>query len=655
MAIWLVSPAAPAGAQGWSSLLTGPREAHRLGSQDVATRLRAAHRLGTHGDAGTAIRALTEALRTERDAGVQRQIVESLTRRGDPSAVPALVAALISGSAVDRAGLTRALASFESDAAIAALVEALARDDVRAAAIEGLVRMGPAAVPHLVRAARHMASPVAALGALGAIGDMRATAVLVAYLGHEREEVRAAAADALGELRDAAAANPLATLLDDPSPAVVRAALVALGYCGQPAHARLLTPFIADGTPVQRRAALRSLAQIDPAAAVPIMEHAVSAGDPVLAHASVEQALVTTHPGVMALLFGLVEEGTRAREAASALAELEGGAGLDVLERVAIAGGPHAADAALALALGVREWGDHVDDARLRRVWRLLTGPAPGGDTHRRLLLRAIARDPWVETWLVRALGSPSPARRAIAAMGIEMLGHLEDSAPLLRTVEGETDPEAFRRAASAARVLRVEVALATLWGRMEDPETAPEAMALAATVSASAPARDRRRLGVLLRRGLRAADPRVRAGSAGALALADDRDAWRALAAAVEDPVPEVRRSAARALSVLGVPAAGPALAARSRMEADPVVTDALRDAIDAPDSRPRDPLAPEGESVLRVRIVAAGEEGQAGVPVDVLLPDGRWERMRTLATGELFVVSLPAGTADVRVRISP
>ncbi|MFW6050583.1 MAG: HEAT repeat domain-containing protein, partial [Myxococcota bacterium] len=130
------------------------------------------------------------------------------------------------------------------------------------------------------------------------------------------------------------------------------------------------------------------------------------------------------------------------------------------------------------------------------------------------------------------------------------------------------------------------------------------------------------------------------------------DRPAWRALAERLDDPAPEVRRAAARALEVLSEPASRAALATRWRVEDDPWVRGALRDASRAT----RDAPAPggfalRGDQVLRMRVAAA--EAHHRMRVDVVLPDGRWLRLRTLPSGELLWPGLPAGKADVRVRL--
>ena len=69
---------------------------------------------------------------------------------------------------------------------------------------------------------------VAALGALGKIGDVKAFDIIQLYTGHRRPEVRREAVAALGALADARAVAPLIERLGDDAPEVRAAAAEAL-------------------------------------------------------------------------------------------------------------------------------------------------------------------------------------------------------------------------------------------------------------------------------------------------------------------------------------------------------------------------------------------------------------------------------------------
>ncbi|MCZ7683496.1 MAG: hypothetical protein M5U28_33815 [Sandaracinaceae bacterium] len=81
-----------------------------------------------------------------------------------------------------------------------------------------------------------------------------------------------------------------------------------------------------------------------------------------------------------------------------------------------------------------------------------------------------------------------------------------------------------------------------------------------------------------------------------------------------------------------------------------------ALRAALGAGEGRPPPPSV-HGDEVLFVRVVTAPgvrrrAEGER-IEVDVVLPDGRWLRTFAIAGGEVVVPDLPAGEAEVQVRL--
>jgi len=627
--------------------LTGPAARERLSHGEGTIRAEAARTLGYHGEHRAAVDALVAALPGERDAVVRREIVLALARRGDRAAVPVLIDALAAAGTPNQVVVAHALASFPGEPSIVALTEGLEQDHVRSAARRSLVTIGPPAVPNLLLAARGRPGSVAAVLTLGEIGDQRALPTLVDLLAAEAVPMRVAAIDAIARMRAERGGPFVAPLTGDDEKDVVLAAVRALGVVGGPPHAGLLEERLDADDPVLRREALRALVSLAPGRAIPYLERYAAEGDPSIGPLAVELVQVLRIPEAAALLHGLLREGTRSQEAASALAELESGAGLAVLVHVAEED-PSAPGVMRAIAVCLRRYADvaPTDDARAARA---ILGEGEGA---RALLLRAVARDRSAHDEIIAWLSSDDAEKRAVAALSAEVHPDSSLVEPLISALASEEDPEAYRRIAGALSSLDVAVdAPALLIARFDDLQVGPEAMLLAAVAYEDANRWTQRRLGAAFRRALRAADVRLRTGAAWALARTGDRAAHRPLAVALDDAAPEVRHAAARALSALSAARASRAIDRRLRVEEDEVVAQALRDALST--RRPFPARGLSGDQVLRVRIVVGAGVVDSRIPVDVVLPDGRFLRMRTLASGELLLVDLPSGSADVRVRV--
>ena len=95
---------------------------------------------------------------------------------------------------------------------------------------DDLAKLGPSAVPELIRALRDSEYRVqsVAADALAKLGDRRAVEPLIAVLKDGEWLVRWSAAEALGKLGDARAVEPLQGLLGDEHPAVRTATAEAL-------------------------------------------------------------------------------------------------------------------------------------------------------------------------------------------------------------------------------------------------------------------------------------------------------------------------------------------------------------------------------------------------------------------------------------------
>jgi len=631
----------------WSHRLPGFRYQMELSGRDVGERVAAAEALARVGDPARARASLIDALERERSTRVRVAIARSLAWHGHPESVAALTRALEDAHEGDAPAITHALGEIASPNALRALVASLDRRDVNIAARAALRRAGGPALPFLRRRVRDPSGPgaVAAIEVLGAIGDHAAVPTLVPIARRAEPPIRRAAIAALGQIGDPRAADVVrAALAEEADAALARVAWDALPAVGSAEDGPRLEARLADAEPSRARQILDALLRLDPPRGVASVVAMVTSDDPVRVRIAGDAALEHPRAELVSVLYGLLEEGTREEEAASALAECEGGAGIPVLLREV-----ERDSARRALAVAARRWEARLGGRLRRRIQDALRdGGGEGPDAIRTRALRALARDDRVRSELLSELREEDAHRRVWAAQGLALLGDQSVRGALLDALEAEEDAAAWRRIATALVELGARVPsrmLPAIAARAEEVATTPEALILAARADLAP--RDARRFGRRWRRALRAPEPRVRAAAAEALATRGERSAWRALMARLEvDDRVEVRRAAAQALVRLGVDEAE--VAARARIESDEVVRAALEA---AGRGVPPRVARPRGRQVLRLRIAAAA--APSGVPVEVVLPDGRWWWTQTLPTGELFLADLPDGAADVRVRI--
>jgi hypothetical protein len=650
-----------AGPRSWRGALAVARARAALDGERVADeseRVAAAALTAALPEAGSAERTLCASLAREQSPRVREALLRALVRRARPESVETFVERLTRGDAAERALAARGLAAVGNDAAVRALVRGLAAPDAATTVAPMLVRVGPVVVPRLLRALVEPSTSVVAAQVLGALGDARATAPLVAQLASAREAERVAAVEALAALGDARAADAVAMRLDDRAPRVVLGALRALAVLGDASHADVLLARTRRGEAEQRRAALAALVGAEPRAAAARMAEAFAEADPALLAAARALLIDARHPAFATLLEARTPGDAQPEALASALGALAGGAGVPALTRLAAQPQPGVRRAVAGpLAVALRRWAASLAPEVADAGRTALEGAVGSSSAAEALLLRALARDGAVAPAVRDALGDATigaaPARAA-AALAAEALGDASLSEIVRDALLRETDAEAFRRLSDAARALGVTVPLPPLLLRVDDPETGPEALLLAAaSVGAASPA-ECRAFAVQARRALRARDERLRAMAALALGLARDPRAGRALLAATGDDSAHVALAAARALAALPAP---PTLAAELSAEAraveDAARHVALHDAHAAAVAGRAAPLLLRGEQVLHLRLALAEATRVDGVGLDVRFADGRISRRRTLSGGALYVPDLAAGVADVTPRV--
>lgn len=648
LALELAFAPAPGGvarvaAQSWVEPLSALRAAP-VAIEDarapLAERIALARALGRHGPEQDAVTALLAALEREPAPALRDELLRSLARRAPTAARPALLERLRArGPKPPELGL--ALAAVGDDEVASALVEALGRPEDAALARATLLAMGARAARTLGEALSgpRAAETAAILRELGAAaGAARAPLEHALERGEPGLAVLVAQAlEALGDVRSAAA---LAKRAREPSGEPSRAALAALVPTATAAEAPWLAALAATGEPARRALALRALAHAEPARAAPLLARALAEPTSALRDAAREALLADApHPSFVPALSKLAREGDEA--AASALARVTAGRGVAALLALVRADGDHAERCARALALGLRRFGPELDDALVRDALGLLRA-LPSGP--RRTLLLGLARDASAAAELAMARKDSRADERAAAANALTLAPVAASAARtggLASALEHEPDPEVRRRLCDAARALGVRPSPRTLDRLLRDPETAPEALALWASLERERPSRTLR---VALRRAL---DPRatpcLRAAAAHALGehgARGDSTAEVPLVALLTDPVPHLRVAAVHALRPSTTQRATNALTQHLRVERDARV----RSAGEAPPTLDRSTPA----RALELRVRTDDREPRL---LEVWLDDGRCLRQRTLPGGELVIADLPAGEADVRV----
>ncbi len=212
---------------------------------DLADRTDAVVALGKMKNDEEVIGTLGETLRSDKAWGVRAIAADTLGQMGGPSASKLLLAALDShdGPWV-RNRLVSALGNFKDDAAVAAKLNSIAKQDesyrARAAALQALGRLkGPNAFATL-EAAVVADSPDgflrnAALRSLGSLGDDKAVALLLQWSAAGKPlDSRTAAVNSLGRLQkdNKDITRQIATYLSEPHFPVRMAAIYALGGRG---------------------------------------------------------------------------------------------------------------------------------------------------------------------------------------------------------------------------------------------------------------------------------------------------------------------------------------------------------------------------------------------------------------------------------------
>lgn len=531
--------------------------------------------------------------------GAQR-VLDGVTSAGSDD-LPALVTVLgwLRGAAVERA-LARLLGEASVRSAVIeaivrrdvsagildVLVEQLRADDsdVRLAAIVALGRLGDRrAAPTLAgMLEKHRSEAVAAATALARIGDPASFEALLPLLSHDDAALRQAAIGALNSLGHPEMAPRIARLLGSPDARVRESAVRIAGYFGYADCVDTLIERCADPDESVRRAAVEHLPFLDDGRVAAELDRALNDPAPRV-RAAAAQALAYAPPaearGPLLRATGDGDAWVRyyavrslgERRDRSVLARLSELAGSDPAMHVRIASleasGALADPSALDLLLR------YADDSQTDLAAAALRGLGRVGDD------RAVAA-------LKNALRSPDPARRLAAVTGLRASA-TTDAIEALGWTAGADSEDAV--AAAAVEAL----------GAVAARNGEPALHAISALVALTADAARRSAAVAALSRlpvsrvttiaaGLAHGQPDVRCATIDVLARMRHPDASAALRTALDDPEAAVRETAVTALDRLGARGTARRFAQMAREDPSRAVrraaTAALGRATDAP-----------------------------------------------------------------------
>lgn len=559
-----------------------------------------------------------QRLRAAEDWRTRADSALVLGHLGVVRAIPALSASLRDpdedGSTV-KAAAARALGLIRAEGAAEALVAELeAPGDWSSPRIaEALVGMGAAAVDPCIGGLQHESPNVRAWAGrvLGRVGDARAVPALCERLLDRAGAVRTVAAEALGSLADRRATAPLVeAMLRDPAAQVRAAAARALGQTADPSAFSALVDALDDPDPWTRIRAVEALEALRPEEPELLLE-AVRSGREESARAAAVALERVGHVQRWVEQLGKGAAGERAalEERLLAVARLGGGrplrraateaVALSTRARaVALLGQARVEDALHELTLASRdpEWPVRIEALRAwARVAPDGMDPAPllaGLDDHEELVRVAA-----LEGLVARGDAARVPTERLPHLVG---QANLEARTAALALVRGRGDAAerefALQLRQDPAESLRAE-ALATLGDLCQgvedpafealldglvDPSEQVRAAAAAGLGDRSEPEATRALVEATFDAGPTLREQITEAlASRGLAAIADELDTFMAsdreearlavlwtlgkmgepssvplLAAALEDPRPRVRASAAGALAKLGPPA---------------------------------------------------------------------------------------------------
>jgi HEAT repeat protein len=568
-----------------------------LGGADVVRPL--VDVLNAAGPAAPLARALTRLHeRYEQQYGGGALVATEFQSAIRPAGSQRILDALGTATGADLTVLVTVLGWLRGPAVERALARLLGEASVRPAVIEAIVRQEAGVVDLLIEQLRAEDGDVrlAAIVALGRLGNRRATRPLAGMLGHARAEA-VAAASALARLADPDAFDALLPLLAHDDAAVRQAAIGALNSLGHPQMASRVAELLSADDHRLRESAVRIAGYFGYAECVDALIARAGDGDERVRRAAVEHLPFLDDPrAVVSLTAALADASGAVRAAAvQAFAHVDNAEAREPLLRATTDADPWVryyavrsiatlGDAGAVGRLGEIAASDpamHVRIAAVEAIGATSAGDATdllvrhAGESQSEIASAALRslgrlRDARAVAVLKSALRSEDPARKLAAVTGLRAAGTVEGVEALEWTAAGDNEESVAMAAVEALGHIAATNA-------RHDSRDDDAGAAIAALIGATAEERRRQAATLALSRlperriarvadGLSHAHPVVRRAIVDVLARMRHPQASTALRQALEDAEPGVRAAAVTALDQLGVRGLAPRFAQLAR-----------------------------------------------------------------------------------------
>lgn len=547
--------------------------------------------LNRGGPAAAVARALARLHeRYERDYGGGALIVAEFQALVDAAGTARMLDAIASCDGADLRPIVTVLGWLKGEAVHRALARLLGHAEVRGDAIDAIVRQDAGVVDILIDEvdSSDPDTALAAIVALGRLGNRRAAPRIAAALGRS-PAVAVAAAAALSRIGDPSSHDALLPLLAHADAAVRQGAVGALNSIGHPdLAARVLELLVSDNAtlresgvriagyfgyaeavepllrcasdPVERvrRAAVEHLAFLDSPQALAALASALHDGSAAVRAAAAQGLAHTSRESAEApLLAASADPDTWVRyHAVRALGEL--GAGAARLAAVA------ESDPAMHVRIAALESLGAIDDDESAATLRVHASSANPDLAVAAVRSLGRSADPRAAAELRAALRRPDPAVRLAAVTAYRRATTTDAVAALQWTAAADGDDGVAAGAVEAMRAMAVRsgdvgaAAVAGLLASTVEPRVREAAIAALARLPET-------RVADVVR-GLDATQPSLRTAAVAALGRMRRPEASAAIRAALDDGDAAVREAAVFALARLGVRGVGLKLAMMAR-----------------------------------------------------------------------------------------